>query len=156
MLEDAMKLVDQCPATRFILDHCGNADVKVFQAAASKNSSEAAIRQVHQWRRGIAKAAERKNLVCKISGIIASVPKEGWSTGDLAPIINHCLDCFGPDRVMFGGDWPICTRATPLRRWVEVLLEIVRSRSYLEQTKLFAQNACRFYGLGRPGAGQKR
>ncbi len=155
MLEAAIKLVDQCPATRFILDHCGNADVKVFQAAASRTSSEAATRQVRQWRRDIAKAAERKNLICKISGIIASVPKEGWSTGDLAPIVNHCLDCFGPDRVMFGGDWPVCTRATPLRRWVEVLLEIVRPRSYQEQTKLFAGNACRFYGLDCPGAGQK-
>ena len=155
MLEATIKLVDQCPATRFILDHCGNADVKVFQAAASRTSSEAAARQVHQWRRDIAKLAERKNLVCKISGIIASVPKEGWSTGDLAPIINHCLDCFGPDRVMFGSDWPVCTRGATLRRWVEVLQEVVRSRSRQEQCKLFAENAAGFYGLSRPMASQK-
>ena len=52
---------------------------------------------------------------------------------------------------MFGGDWPVCTRATTLRRWVEVLLEIVGPRSHQEQTKVFAENACRFYGLTARG-----
>ena len=147
MLAATIQLVDQCPATRFVIDHCGNADVKVFQLAASKTASDAARRQVDQWRRDIAKLAERKSVVCKISGIIASVPKEGWSAGDLAPIIHHCLGCFGPDRVMFASDWPVCTRGASLRRWVEALREVVGDRSRQEQRKLFAENAVGFYGL---------
>ena len=150
-LEAAGKLVDECPATRFILDHCGNANVKLFQAAATAPPGDAASKPVEQWRRGIAAIAERQNVVCKISGIIATVPADGWSAADLAPIVNHCLECFGPDRVMFGGDWPVCTRAgATLRRWVEVLREIVRDRSEAEQRKLFADNAIRFYGLPQP------
>jgi predicted TIM-barrel fold metal-dependent hydrolase len=147
LLDAAVKLVDQCPCTRFILDHCGNANVKVFQAAAAKTSNDAAKQQVDQWRRDVARLAGRKNVVCKISGIIATVPETGWGPDDLAPIIHHCLDCFGPDRVMFGSDWPVCTRGATLRRWVEVLREVVRARPREEQQKLFAENAVRFYGL---------
>jgi L-fuconolactonase len=146
-LDAGTRLIDQCPGTQFILDHCGNADVKVFQAAAAKDSRETARQQVEQWRRDIARLAQCKNAVCKISGIIASVPREGWSPDDLAPIVNHCLACFGPDRVMFGSDWPVCTRGATLRRWVEVLLELVRPRNEAEQRKLFAANALRVYRL---------
>jgi predicted TIM-barrel fold metal-dependent hydrolase len=143
-LADGAKLLDACPGTRFILDHCGNADVQQFRAARSE---EASRRYVEAWRRDIAAIAGRKNVVCKISGIVASAPKDQWKADDLAPIVNHCLDSFGPDRVMFGGDWPVCTRAATFRQWVEALRQIVRERTAEEQRKLFAANAIRFYGL---------
>ena len=54
------------------------------------------------------------------------------SPADLAPIINHCLDSFGPDRVMFGGDWPVCTNVATLRQWVEALKQIVGGRNETE------------------------
>ena len=142
----ATELVDRCPDTRFILDHCGNADVKNFMAAAKKTDA-AAQQYVDQWRRAIAALAERDRVVCKISGIIARVPADGWSSADLAPIVNHCLECFGPDRVMFAGDWPVCLQGASFRRWVEVLREIVADRPAADQRKLFAENAIRFYGL---------
>jgi L-fuconolactonase len=162
MLRAGIELVDKCPATRFILDHCGNADVKVFRAAFSRDSDDRARQQgntdgtrnvpaterVEQWRRDMAELAKRRNVVCKISGIIATVQPTLWSAADLAPIVGHCLDCFGPDRVMFGGDWPVCTRGgATLRRWVEVLTEIVRGRPEADRRKLFAENAVAFYGL---------
>jgi predicted TIM-barrel fold metal-dependent hydrolase len=149
-LLDGAKLVDLCPDTRFILDHCGNADVKMFLPAERQESAEkarAARRFVDQWRRGIAQLAQRKNLVCKISGIIASVPKGNWSPEDLAPIVDHCLDSFGPDRVMFAGDWPVCTLGAPLRDWGLALRQIVRGRSLADQRKLWGENAMRFYRL---------
>ena len=149
-LMEGAKLIDRCPKTRFILDHCGNADVKQFLAAARGEGAGRAAAQhyVAVWRRSIAAIAQRKNVVCKISGIIASVPKEGWAREDLAPIINHCLESFGPDRVMFASDWPVCTLGAPLRRWVEVLREVVRTRPLAEQRKLLGENALKFYGLG--------
>ena len=94
-LSDGAKLVELCPDTRFILDHCGNIDPT---AKAS---------YVERWKKDIAALAARKNIICKISGIVARVPKE-WSAADLATPINHCLDSFGPDRVIFGSDWPVC------------------------------------------------
>jgi len=150
-LPDAARVVDACPDTRFILDHCGNADPVAFMSAARRESARPSREPQHdadQWRRDLAKLAERDRVICKISGIIARAPKENWTPDDLAPIINHCLDTFGPDRVIFAGDWPVCTRVASLREWVGALKQVVRDRPAVEQRKLFHDNAVRFYGLG--------
>jgi predicted TIM-barrel fold metal-dependent hydrolase len=133
-LPDAGKLVDACPDTRFILDHCGNADVTWKDRAP--------------WKRDMAELAKRKNLVCKVSGFIVTAKGIKWTNDDLAPVINHVLDSFGPDRVMFGGDWPVCTQAATLAQWITALRSIVRDRKAEEQKKLFHDNALRFYRLG--------
>jgi predicted TIM-barrel fold metal-dependent hydrolase len=149
-LPDAARLVDGCPGTRFILDHCGNADPNAFRPAAAGEAAEslaARRRACDQWRRDLAALAKRKNVVCKISGIVSRMAKGHWSPDDLAPVINHCLDAFGPDRVMFAGDWPVCTRGATLRGWVLALLDVIRSRSPEDQGKLLHDNAVRFYGL---------
>jgi len=132
-LLDAAQLIDACPGTRFILDHCGNANVQ------EKDHSK--------WKRDIAQVAKRQKVTCKVSGIIASAKPGEWTENDLAPIIKHVLDVFGPDRVMFGGDWPVCTLAAPLNVWIETLYLIVRDRSEEHLRKLFHDNAVKFYGL---------
>lgn len=132
-LLDAAKLIDECPDTRFILDHCGNGDVQ------AKDRS--------QWEKDIAAVAKRKNVVCKVSGIVASAKPEHWTADDLAPIVEHTLAVFGPDRVMFGGDWPVCTKTATFRQWFTALASIVRARSAEEQRKLFHDNAVRVYRL---------
>jgi predicted TIM-barrel fold metal-dependent hydrolase len=132
-LLDGVKLIDACPDTRFILDHCGNANVQ------QKDRS--------QWQRDIAEVAKRKRVVCKVSGIVASANKGKWTADDLAPIVNHVLDIFGPDRVMFGGDWPVCTLAATYAQWVYALRTIVKDRSPEQQHKLFHDNAAAFYNL---------
>ena len=132
-LLDGARLADACPGTRFILDHCGNAPVQ--------------DRDLSQWRKGIAEVARRKNTVCKVSGIVAGARPKGWTAADLTPAINYTREVFGPDRVMFGGDWPVCTRTATLRQWVEALKQIVRDRPRSEQRKLFYENAVAFYGL---------
>ena len=149
-LPDAIRLVDRCPDTRFIVDHCGNADPKAFWTKARRAEHPTAGAGAHdpdQWRRDLAELAKRDRVVCKISGIVARVPKGNWKPDDLAPIINHCLDVFGPDRVIFASDWPVCTRGAALREWVAALKHVVRARSEQERRKLFAENAIRFYGL---------
>jgi L-fuconolactonase len=90
--------------------------------------------------------ARRRNVIGKISGIVARAPKN-WTSHDLAPIVNHCLDVFGPDRVVFGGDWPVCLRGASYREWVVALREIVRDRPIADQKKLWYDNAVRFYNL---------
>jgi predicted TIM-barrel fold metal-dependent hydrolase len=132
-LGDATKLVDACSGTSFILDHCGNASVRAKDLSA--------------WRADISRLAERKQVICKVSGIVASAAPDPWTADDLAPIINHVLGAFGPDRVVFGGDWPVCTLAASYRQWVEALKSIVHERPEAEQRKLFHDNAQRFYRL---------
>jgi L-fuconolactonase len=144
-LGDAVKLVDQCPDTRFILDHCGNADPYIVAGEEGAGGAMPHTRQ--EWMDGIKALAERPNVVCKISGIIARARPGDWTASDLAPTINHCLDSFGPDRVVFGGDWPVCTLGAPYTAWVNALKMVIRNRSEEEQRKLLHDNAARFYGV---------
>lgn len=133
-LPDAAKLIGECPGTRFILDHCGNAPILD-------------AKKLEQWKVDIAKVAAHKNVVGKISGIIASVKKGDWSVDQLAPAINHTIEVFGWDRVMFASDWPVCTLGASLKEWVNALKQIVSSRTEEQQLKLFSGNATKFYGL---------
>jgi L-fuconolactonase len=132
-LLDGARLIDLCPGTRFILDHCGNPNVR----AADRT----------QWERDIAEVARRKNVVVKISGILASVNPEHWTVEEIAPLINHTINVFGPDRVMFGGDWPVCTLAGTFKEWLEAVQSVVADRGEAERRKLFHDNAMTFYGL---------
>lgn len=138
------ELVGQCPDTRFILDHCGNADPKAFRTGAGQAGGG---HDPDQWRRDIGRLARRKNIVCKISGIVAEADKATWTAADLAPIINHCIEAFGPNRVMFASDWPVCTTVATLAQWVGALKEVIRRQSKIQQRKLLHDNAVRFYGL---------
>ncbi len=99
------------------------------------------------WQRDIAAVAQRKNVVAKISGIIASAKPGAWKVEQLAPIVNHTLDTFGPDRVMYGGDWPVCTLAASYRQWFDAFNQIVSNRPQAEQRKLFHDNAVKHYRL---------
>ena len=74
-------------------------------------------------------------------------PPKGWGTEALAPIINHCLDSFGPDRVIFGSDWPVCLMGASYKDWVTGLKAIIASRPVEQQKKLLADNAIKFYKL---------
>jgi len=135
-LIDGVRLVEKCPRTRFIVDHCGNRDVQ---------STDEQPRRA--WEQGIKAAAAQENVVCKISGIVATARPKTWQPSDLAPAVNFCLDTFGPNRVFFGGDWPVCTLTATFRQWFDALQWIVRDRSPEFRRKLFHDNADRFYKL---------
>ena len=140
-LGDAIRLTEEAPDTRFILDHCGNADPRAFRRGAENPAHDPAA-----WRRSIDGLARRTNVVCKISGLINRF-SSGFTADDLAPVVDHCLDAFGPDRVVFGGDWPVCLTGGSYRQWVEALRQIVARRPAADQRKLWAQNARRLYRL---------
>lgn len=132
-LDDAAELAKRCPETHFVLDHCGNAEVH------SKDDTA--------WKKGIDAVVQQPNILCKVSGIIVSAKPGEWTASDLAPWVNHVLDAFGPQRVMFGGDWPVCTQTASLEQWVNTLLEIVADRSLEEKRNLLHDNAVSFYAL---------
>lgn len=134
-LPDAAKLIDECPGTRFILDHCGNANV--HHSAPERE----------RWKLDIAEVAKRKNVVGKVSGFVASSDVGRWKVEDLAPVVKHTIEVFGWDRVMFGGDWPVVTKAATYAQWLTALREIVASESEANQRKLFHDNAVKQYGL---------
>lgn len=141
-LNDAAALADECPETTLVLDHCGNADAKAFMKSPPSEPAHRAA----DWQRAIDRLALKRNLYCKISGVIESLPG-GWTVEQISPVVNHCLDAFGPDRVVFGSNWPVCLIGGTLRSWVKTLEEIVSVRSVSDRSKLWSGNARRIYKL---------
>jgi L-fuconolactonase len=148
-LSDAVKLADLCPETFFILDHCGNAVPAIVNDAAAEGVYGSGIFKHgrDQWLRNIEELAKRENVVCKISGLLFKTLPDSITPEFLSPTINHCLDSFGPDRVMFGSNWPVCTLCATYEKWVGVLREVIRKRSEADNRKLFYENAERIYEL---------
>lgn len=134
-LTDAATCAKTFPNSRFVLDHCGNAPIHGDDA------------EVNRWKKGIEAVAACPNVVGKISGIIAQADPTEPLPGQLEPFINFTLDAFGPERVIFASDWPVCTNGATLKEWVETLETIVEGRSQADREALFFNNACRVYGI---------
>jgi predicted TIM-barrel fold metal-dependent hydrolase len=130
----ALRLARACPDVRFILDHCGVPQVKE--------------RALDPWRAQIREIAAEPNVVCKISGIIAYADPENWTAEDLRPFIEHVIESFGWDRVVWGSDWPVCTLTAQLGKWVEATRELIAGASADEQARLLDKNARRVFRLG--------
>ena len=130
----AINLVRSNPNVSFILDHCGVPRIKEAE--------------IDPWRTHMKEISEFPNLACKVSGIVVYTDMEHWTPEDLRPYVDHTIECFGWDRVMFGSDWPVCTQASSLKRWVDTLLFLTKDEDELNRQKLFSQNAERIYRLG--------
>ncbi len=129
----AIRLARECPRVSMILDHCGVPAVKE--------------RALDPWRDHIREIAGYENVVCKISGLVAYADPQRWTPRDLAPYVEHVIECFGWDRVMFGSDWPVCTVSASLAQWVKTLSELTCHAGEAERQKLFHDNAVRVYRL---------
>ncbi len=130
-LPQAIALVRACPRVSFILDHCGVPDVKG--------------RAFEPWRTHLAELAREPNVVCKISGLVAYADPVTWKVDDLRPWFDHVVNTFGWDRVVWGGDWPVCTLSAPLARWVAATHELSASASATERSAFYHANAERIY-----------
>ncbi len=131
----ALELAQKCPGTQFILDHCGVPDV--------------AAQALDPWRENIRALAALPNVACKISGVLAYAAPGHATAAAVRPFVEHCIESFGWDRVVWGGDWPVCNRTATLADWVSVSRELVCNASETNQKKLFHENAERIYGLNR-------
>jgi L-fuconolactonase len=133
-MNDAIELVRQCPNVQFVLDHVGKPDIK------------AGLRD--PWREQIKTLALFPNVMCKISGLVTEADHAHWTPADLQPYIDHVLEVFGIDRVMFGGDYPVVELASSYERWLTTIIAATASLSQSEKHKLFYANAYQFYRLG--------
>lgn len=129
----ATELVDACPQTQFILDHCGVPDIAggVFEP----------------WARSIRALAEREHVACKISGIPTYCKPGEANAETLRPWVEHVIEAFGWDRVVFGGDWPVSTLNGSLLSWTEALETLLSEEEESNLAKLYCRNAQRIYQL---------
>jgi predicted TIM-barrel fold metal-dependent hydrolase len=130
----ALALVDLVPGATFILDHCGVPDIKDGELDA--------------WKRGISELAARPNLMAKISGVVAYADSDTWTAETLRPYVEHVINCFGWERVVWGSDWPVCTLGGGLLAWVAATHAVLTGCSDDEREALFWKNADRIWKLG--------
>ena len=148
-LNDAVKLAELCPETTLILDHCGNGVPAIVNGSLKESEYGIDIfrHNPDQWMKDIEDLAKKENIVCKISGMLFKTDPDSATPEFLAHTINHCLDAFGPDRVIFGSNWPVCTLTASYKTCLSLLREVVKNRSDEFQNKLFYENAERLYKL---------
>jgi len=132
-MKDAIELVRRCPHVSFILDHIGKPGIK--------------DRLTEPWRSDMRDLARLPNVVCKISGVVTEADHKAWTYDQIAPYVAHAIDCFGFDRVMFGGDWPVMELATRYPDWVASVDRITAGVSLADVRKLYRDNAVRAYRL---------
>lgn len=132
-LGNAVEMARRCEGTRLVLDHIGKPGIKAGL--------------MEPWRQHIRDMAELPHVHCKISGVITEADHKQWRKEQLRPYIEHVIDCFGWDRVMFGGDWHVLELAADYPQWVEVLDEIVAGASVDERRKFYRDNAKAFYRI---------
>jgi predicted TIM-barrel fold metal-dependent hydrolase len=128
----AAELVGRCPDVPFVLDHCASPEIDGHS--------------LRPWRDQLKDLAAFANVVgCKLSGLMTCAIRDGWTYDDLRPVVEHVLECFGAERVMFGSDWPVCTQVGSLRAWVKTVRELTCGLSELQRAQLFRDNAIRIY-----------
>jgi L-fuconolactonase len=118
--------------------------------AVIDHASKPAIRacQTEPWKTLIAEAAKRENLHCKLSGMITEADHQNWKVDDLRPYVDHVVDSFGWERVMFGSDWPVCRVAGEYGQVIDSLRQILGTHwDKPAEEALFGGNAERFYKL---------
>lgn len=134
-LPNTIKMVDALPDDMpLVLDHIAKPVIEAGQFD-------------EQWARDLAELAKRPNVWCKLSGMATEVRADSWQTETLAPYADAAIQAFGPGRLMFGSDWPVCLLKTEYTRWVRTMLEIIGSFSEDEQDAILYRNAATFYGV---------
>ncbi len=132
-MANVCRLVQSIPEVPMILDHIGK--------PAIRNGVR------HPWSDQLRTLARCPNVVCKISGVATEADHERWTPQELRPYIDTAIEAFGFDRILFGGDWPVCTQAISYDRWIRLLEEILAGVDEADQRKFWHDNAVRVYRL---------
>ena len=125
---------------RFVLDHLGKPDVRGGE--------------MRVWERDIRKLAACPNVWGKLSGLVTEADWDHWTPSQLRPYLDVAFDCFGPDRLMAGSDWPVCTVAAGYARTMAVVVDYLADRPTGERDAVLGGNAQRFWGLNMASAAE--
>ena len=99
------------------------------------------------WREALAQAAAHENVYCKLSGMITEADHANWRPVHLRPYVEHVVECFGFERLMFGSDWPVCLMAGSYAQVLDALERALGPIDDEAARQLYHETAARFYGL---------
>jgi len=132
-LPAAIELVTHFPEQHFVIDHCAKPEIKAGKT--------------EPWATQMRKIAQHKNVFCKVSGLVTEADWKHWKPDDFRPYLDVVFDAFGPDRLMFGSDWPVCLLAGTYRQVKQLVETYLKDFSQADREKIFGGNAALFYGL---------
>lgn len=135
-LPGTIEFVDLHPGQVFILDHIAKPRI--------------AAKVMEPWKSQIAELARRPHVYCKISGMATEAEWQNWKPDELRPYFETVLQAFGPSRLMFGSDWPVCLVACAYETWVQIVEEWVAPMSATEKQRIWGETALEAYGLNGP------
>ncbi|MFF3966556.1 amidohydrolase family protein [Streptomyces griseorubiginosus] len=129
----AIRLAERLPGLPLVLDHAGKPPV--------------AGRDLEDWERSVRRLAAHPHVRCKVSGLITEADHAKWTVDDIRPVWETLLAAFGPERLMFGSDWPVCVLAGGWNRWAAAVEELLDGCSAAETGAVLTETATAFYGL---------
>lgn len=132
-LPQTIRFVDMHRGQVFVLDHVAKPRIRDNILAP--------------WDRNIRELARRPNVYCKLSGLVTEADFRTWTEEQLRPYMEVVLEAFGPSRVMFGSDWPVCRVAVQYVRWHRIVAEFVSGLSPAEQDRVLGGTAVEAYRL---------
>jgi L-fuconolactonase len=130
----ACQVVERFPDQLFVLDHMAKPFIRDGL--------------LEPWSQDIGQLAAYPNVYCKVSGMITEADWHNWKAADFVPYLETVFEAFGPERIMFGSDWPVCTLAGTYAQVVEIVSGFTQSLSKDEQAAVWGKTAEGFYGLG--------
>jgi len=132
-LPGVVSLARQCPNTMIVLDHIGKPAIR--------------HNDIEQWRNDIRALSGLPNVATKISGVLTEADQRSWSRDIVRPYLDHVIECFGFDRIMFGSDWPVLALTTSIQEWVDIVDWTVKGCDASDISRLYRDNAARIYKL---------
>lgn len=132
-LPAAVELAARHPQQRFVLDHLAKPRIRA--------------RELRPWARDLADFAQLPNTSCKLSGMVTEAEFASWRDEDLAPYAQVALETFGPQRLLFGSDWPVCLVAASYARWFDLVCSWLAPLTPAERDGVLGGNAGRIYRL---------
>ncbi|MEV5957759.1 amidohydrolase family protein [Streptomyces sp. NPDC051987] len=131
--DQAIRLAQRFPDLPLVLDHAGKPPI--------------ARQDLHGWERGVRRLAAHPQVRCKVSGLITEADHARWTLDDIRPVWDTLLAAFGPERLMFGSDWPVCVLAGGWSRWAAAVEHLLDDCSPPERQAVLCDTATAFYRL---------
>jgi len=130
---ECIELANNLPEKPMILNHCGKPGIKAGE--------------INDWKKNIKQLSDFEHIQCKISGLLTEADFRNWTSEDIIPYVDHVLECFGNKRIVFGGDWPVCTLAGGYHSWYTFVSGWTFGWSESEKLNFYYNNANQFYRL---------
>lgn len=132
-LKEALTFVARVPEVNIVLDHIAKPSIR------SKEKTS--------WELEIAALSTFENVSCKLSGMVTEADWKNWTRDDFYPYLDEVLESFGPSRIMYGSDWPVCLVAATYDQQLGIVEDYISSLSSGEQNAILGDNAVGFYKL---------